>query len=440
MRFHCLGVGSIGSLLAFHLRQTNPAPKHTVCLLVKRNAFRRDLRHREGGIEKGKASICVESGGVRRRIGGFDVEVHDPVTDGIHALSRIRTLHRPEPPGSAGRDIRPMDPDRTSSTETPAPIQHSHPPPYHTSTIQSLLVTTKAGSTKGALKALKPRLGPSSTIVLLQNGMGQYEQLASEVFPQPSMRPHFIIGTTTHGVWSKGVHDVVHAGPGSIHFAVVPDPLNRRGFEPSYPFEIAATGKAPPLDTSVISGASRYTDDPEFWSLAETLRALLRCTELDPKWVPYDELKSMQGKKLVVNACIGPLTALLECRNGALYGDPSARRLVRQVCSEAFQVFAAEAESQKGKNAESPKSFVSLFSLKSLESEVLRVMRTTSTNFSSMLVDVKRGRQTEIEFINGYLSRLGRAHGVPTPTIDALMEMIRMKGVIPPTPSLDSKL
>jgi len=438
MRFHCLGVGSIGSLLAFHLRQANPAPQHTVCLLVKKHAFRRDLRNREGGVEKGKASVCVESGGVRRRITGFDVEVQDPIASGIYALSRIRSMRPPEPLDPVGRDVSVVDTDdfvrETSETKKSSR-------PYHTAPIQSLLITTKAGSTKSALMALKSRLGSSSTVVLLQNGMGVFEQLASEVFPQPSTRPHFIICTTTHGVWSKGVHDIVHAGMGNIHFGIVPDTLKRRAYEPSYPFEIAATGKAPPLETSLISGASKYTEDPEFWSLAETVRALLRCKELDPKWVPYDELKAAQRKKLVVNACIGPLSALLECRNGALYGDPSSRRLIHQVCSEAVQVYTAEAESQAdGPESGRAKSFIPIPSVKSLESEVFRVMRATSTNFSSMLVDVKRGHETEIDFINGYISRLGRAHRVPTPTTDALMEVIRMKGTIPPASNLEQKL
>ena len=438
MRLHCLGVGSIGSLLAFHLRQANPAPQHTICLLVKKHSFRRDLRNREDGLERGKASICVESGGVRRRITGFDVEVQDPIVDGVHALSRIRTTHRPEPLDSARRDVPAVDTDGLVR-ETSERKKSSRPPPFHTAAIQSLLVTTKAGSTKNALMALKTRLDPSSTVVLLQNGMGVYEQLASEVFPQPSTRPHFIVCTTTHGVWSKGVHDIVHAGSGSIHFGIVPDPLKRRAFEPSHPFEIAATGRAPSLDASLISGASKYTDDPEFWSLTETVRALLRCNELDPKWVPYDELKTMQRKKLVVNACIGPLSALLECRNGAMYGDPSARRLIRQVCSEAVQVYTAEAESQADITESSPTSFIPIPSVKSLESEVFRVMRATSTNFSSMLIDVKRGHETEINYINGYISRLGRTHGVPTPAIDALTEVIRMKGRIPPAPNLEQK-
>src|SRR5258708_29165006 len=274
MRFHCLGVGSIGSLLAFHLRQANPAPQHTVCLLVKKHAFRRDLRSRESGIEKGKASVCVEFKGVRRRIKGFDVEVQDPIASGVYALSRIRSIRPPEPIDSNDRDVSTVDTD-DFVREISETKKSSRPPPYHTTPIQSLLVTTKAGSTKSALMALKSRLGSSSTVVLLQNGMGVYEQLASEVFSQPSTRPHFIICTTTHGVWSKGVHDAVHAGMGSIYFGIVPDPLKRRAFESSHPFEIAATGRAPPLETSLISGASKYTEDPEFWSLAETVRALL---------------------------------------------------------------------------------------------------------------------------------------------------------------------
>ncbi|MGI9286190.1 MAG: ketopantoate reductase family protein, partial [Pseudomonadales bacterium] len=46
---------------------------------------------------------------------------------------------------------------------------------------------------------------------------------------------------------------------------------------------------------------------------------------------------------------------------------------------------------------------------------VEQVIRQTAANFSSTYQDVEHGRQTEIEFINGYVCKLGAELGVDTP-------------------------
>ena len=43
----------------------------------------------------------------------------------------------------------------------------------------------------------------------------------------------------------------------------------------------------------------------------------------------------------------------------------------------------------------------------------------------STLQDVRKGRKTEIDGLNGYVSRRGREAGVPTPVNDAIVELIR---------------
>ena len=48
-----------------------------------------------------------------------------------------------------------------------------------------------------------------------------------------------------------------------------------------------------------------------------------------------------------------------------------------------------------------------------LEKEVLRVADATRLNTSSMLQDIRRNRPTEVDYMNGHLVALGRAHGLP---------------------------
>ena len=44
-----------------------------------------------------------------------------------------------------------------------------------------------------------------------------------------------------------------------------------------------------------------------------------------------------------------------------------------------------------------------------------------------MLQDLERGRPTELEAINGELSRLGKRHGIPTPENDRAANEVRAR-------------
>ena len=43
---------------------------------------------------------------------------------------------------------------------------------------------------------------------------------------------------------------------------------------------------------------------------------------------------------------------------------------------------------------------------------------------SSMGQDVTKGRRTEVEFMNGYISEQGRIAGIPTPVNDAIVQVV----------------
>ena len=59
-----------------------------------------------------------------------------------------------------------------------------------------------------------------------------------------------------------------------------------------------------------------------------------------------------------------------------------------------------------------------------LEGEISRAAASYS-NLSSMCQDIMKGRRTEISFLNGKVSELGRRHGVSTPVNDVLTSLIR---------------
>ena len=62
-----------------------------------------------------------------------------------------------------------------------------------------------------------------------------------------------------------------------------------------------------------------------------------------------------------------------------------------------------------------------------LLSECVRVASLTRENTSSMLVDVRRGRTTEVNFLNGYVLNLAKRYRVFTPVTAALINLINLR-------------
>lgn len=104
--------------------------------------------------------------------------------------------------------------------------------------------------------------------------------------------------------------------------------------------------------------------------------------------------------KLVVNAAINPLTALLRVKNGDLLSDPLAHSLMGRLAREA--AFVAKA------------SGIVLPFLQP-ENAADEVAEQTKDNYSSMLRDVLRGAPTEVDSINGEVVHRGEAYGVEVP-------------------------
>jgi 2-dehydropantoate 2-reductase len=111
-----------------------------------------------------------------------------------------------------------------------------------------------------------------------------------------------------------------------------------------------------------------------------------------------EDTESLVWGKLVVNAAINPLTALLRVPNGELLARRSAHKLMNLVTQETVNV--AEAIGVRLPYSD-PISVVEL------------VAERTASNKSSMLKDVLRGSQTEINAINGAIVAIGEREIVP---------------------------
>ncbi|KAA3615969.1 MAG: 2-dehydropantoate 2-reductase [Calditrichaeota bacterium] len=114
-------------------------------------------------------------------------------------------------------------------------------------------------------------------------------------------------------------------------------------------------------------------------------------------------------QKLIVNAAINPVTALLHLKNGELLNSPVLLNLLKLIVSECIVV----ARTQDLHFEESE-----------LLEKTISVCKTTAQNNSSMLQDVLNRRPTEIDAINGAIVRHAKQSGIATPINTKLTELL----------------
>ncbi|KAL9062123.1 MAG: hypothetical protein Q9157_009210, partial [Trypethelium eluteriae] len=126
-------------------------------------------------------------------------------------------------------------------------------------------------------------------------------------------------------------------------------------------------------------------------------------------------------EKLAVNSIINPLTALLDGRNGVLLFNYALSRTMRLLLAETSLVLRSLPELQGMPNLRLK------FGPDRLETLVVSAANTTAENVSSMLADVRAGRQTEVEYINGYIVKRGEELGIRCAMNYLVMQMVRGK-------------
>lgn len=220
------------------------------------------------------------------------------------------------------------------------------------------LVLVKSWQTERTARQLVNCLSSKGIALTLQNGLGNAEILQDVLEPE-----RVAIGVTTMGA---------------------------RMIEPGY---VQHTG-----DGKVILAAHSSLD-----GLVKQLNQAAFHVEIT------DDLPSLQWGKLVINAAINPLTALLRVANGELLVRPAAHELMKGAAREAASVATSLGIKLPYSDA-----------LQAVED----VAQKTAKNISSMLQDILRGTQTEIEAINGAVVRAGEMTGVPTPINEMLWQLI----------------
>ena len=123
------------------------------------------------------------------------------------------------------------------------------------------------------------------------------------------------------------------------------------------------------------------------------------------------DARGPQWRKLIFNAATNPIGALTGLTHGRVVEDAGLRRLVSQLVDEGKAVAAAQG-----------------IELDADPEELIDHAARPDVAYdhkASMLQDVEARRPTEIDYLNGGISRFGREQSVPTPMNDAVTALIK---------------
>ena len=234
--------------------------------------------------------------------------------------------------------------------------------PHLLTNSELVLVTVKAFQVEAAIQAVKPYLKPETAVVIMHNGMGSQQTVMALLPDNP-----IIYATTAQAAFRPNDKALRHTGVG------------------------------PTLLGSLTPQAKHYQALGQLFN-----DALPPC-----QW--HDDINQPLWRKLAINCAINPLTALHNCKNGELSKQDFDRELAG-VCEEVAGVMTAEGY---------PVTAIEL------RQQVDTVINATADNFSSMNQDVCHQRQTEIDYISGYLIARAKVHNIRAPHNQRLWQAIK---------------
>ncbi len=228
-----------------------------------------------------------------------------------------------------------------------------------------VILATKNHHQDAAITMLQPVVGPNTAILSLLNGI-ESERTLSQVFGKEKVLYSFAVGLNSTHVGNR----ITYTKEGRIVFGEKSDEKTERVREISTLF-----------DNAGISYVVPENIERELWN------------------------------KFMLNTAYNTISGLLSATYGDLGQDP-VWLLAQKVCKEVQAVAKAEG----------------VLLPDSLIEENHRIVTSLGfTGKTSMCQDMEAGRKTENQWFSGTVIRLGKVHGIPTPTCEVLSALVEAR-------------
>ena len=242
-----------------------------------------------------------------------------------------------------------------------------------------IFVCVKSYDTASVASLLAQWVEPETLVCAFQNGLGNYETLTQHVAAE-----RLAVGRVIFGVELE---------PGRVLVTVCADDL----------LIGAPDSRVPESRLHALVNAFRSSGIPA--RPTETILVAL--------WA-----------KVLYNCALNGLSTALEVPYGVLLQHILARRLMERVVEEAYRIAAAH---RIALEPPTPAAYRELL--------FTRLIPDTAVHYPSMLQDLRRGRPTEVEALNGALVRLAHQVGLEAPINQLITRLVhekeRFAGVAP---------
>lgn len=114
--------------------------------------------------------------------------------------------------------------------------------------------------------------------------------------------------------------------------------------------------------------------------------------------------------KLIVNCAYNAMSAITQMPYGRLVQGEGVEQLMHEVVNECLTVATATGVSVPGNSFD----------------DVARIARTMADQYSSTAQDLKRGKRSEIDHLNGYVVRQAQALGIKVPINQTLHTLVKL--------------
>lgn len=239
--------------------------------------------------------------------------------------------------------------------------------------VTALFISVKSSDTSDAVRevAQSGLVEENTLVVSLQNGLGNLEQIRDTFGPLRSFGGRVIFGASV-------------PEPGRVHVSVWADKVLIGG---------------PDMEPGKLCG--------------RRLAALLTACGIETEAV--DNIQAALWGKVLYNIGLNPLSALLNVPYGNLGRQQNARSMLISLMKEAFTVAFREVDLQWGSADEY------------LEFFFQKLLPPTEAHHSSMLQDINRGRETEIDAITGQVIKKAEAMNISVPVNRVVYELVKAK-------------
>ena len=232
-----------------------------------------------------------------------------------------------------------------------------------------VLFCVKSQATEEAARAIAPHLAPQTIVIGLQNGVDNPARIAQEV------RNPVAASVVYVAAYMAGPGHLKHTGRGDL-----------------------VIGNMAPAGSGVSA------------TQLEQIASLFANAGVPCKL--SDNVEGDLWGKLLINCAYNPVSALCRARYKRLTGRAETRAVMADTVREVLAVATASGVRMP------PGDWVEI---------ALKLSDAMPEATSSTAQDLARGKQTEIDYLNGYVARRGAELGVPVPvnrTLHALVKLL----------------